>query len=328
MIPYKKFTLFIFISIIVYTFFHLTVWNFYSKKIFGLNNKEAVGDLARLSYRTDILHKRKLLYTLPKSHIYKKNFKDQQLDLITIGDSFSYGGGFGKDPFYQDFLASQYNINILNIGTKNLSEYIEAAINLHNNGFFKKHPTKYLLLESVVHLNLVNYKVMLAKIEHTILKKSSTKGICKFQTTKPLFTPNRSSLLIYFPEIETIPLYTQKTIALINKNMNRLASLLKEDEVKLIFMPVVDKYDLYYPYLKENNYQKNPFFDLMRKEKKEYLFVDTKKILSSLLAKNKKDIFYIDDTHRSDKASRAISNSSFFKKLFEKKALQGEENAI
>lgn len=362
MIHYKKFTLYAFTSIALYLLFHFVVWNIYSKKIFGLSDKEAVGDLARLSYRTEILHKRALLYTLPKSHIFKKSFKNQKLDMITIGDSFSYGGGFGKNPFYQDFLASQYNINILNVGTKNLSEYIEAAINLHNSGFFKKHPTKYLLLESVVHLNLgryardikwnyhskiiiqgkmtniyhqdikflnpVNYKVIIAKIEHNILHKKCTNGICKFQTTKALFTPNRSSLLIYYPEIESLPGYTATTIALINKNMNKLANILKTDGVQLIFMPVVDKYDLYYPYLKNNPYPKNPYFDLLRKEKKEYLFIDTKEILSKLLKEGVQDVFYIDDTHWSDKASQAISNSAFFKKLFNKKRVQGKIDAI
>ncbi len=350
---YKKFLSILLGSLLLYISFHLLVWNLYSKKIFGLSDKESVGDLARLSYRPDMTFKKTLEYTLPKSHLHNKNFTNQKLDLITIGDSFSYGGGFGKNPFYQDFLASQYNINVLNIGTKNISEYIETAVNLHNKGFFKEHPTKYLLLESVVRLtpmrfakdikweynkkiilrkkmkniyhqdidfiNTINYKIVMAKIEHTLLGKNPTHGIYNFETDKQLFSLSKKNILIYYSDIENLVAYKKDIIHKMNNNLNKLAKILKQDNVQLIVMPVVDKYDLYYTHLLNNKYPKNNFFDLMRDEKKEYLFVDTKKILSKLLKKNEKDIFYIDDTHWSDKASKAISDAKLFHTLFEDK---------
>jgi len=360
---YKKYLSILGSLILLYLIFHLTIWNFYSKTIFDLTPKESVGDLARLSYRTDMIHKRTLQYTLKKSHLYKKNFKNQKLDLITIGDSFSCGGGYGKNPYYQDYLASKYNINVLNVAPQNIADFMEAAVNLHNNGFLKKHHVKYLLLESVVHLNLerfarqidwnqnskitirdkttniyhqnikpvnvVNYKMLSAKIKHKLLNKNYTNGIYNFPLTKELFSLKKQSILIYYHGIETLPLYTQEHISLINQNMNKLAKILKEDGVTLIFMPVVDKYDLYYPYLKENPYGKNLYFTFLRKEPKEYLLLDTKKILEKQLTKDEKDLFYIDDTHWNYKASEAISDALLFHEIFENKVQRGKKlNAI
>lgn len=74
-------------------------------------------------------------------------------------------------------------------------------------------------------------------------------------------------------------------------------------------MPAVDKYDLYYDYIQNNTHLKNPFFDLIRPLKKDYYFVDTKNILSTLLQKDIKDVYWIDDTHWSHIASQAISKN-------------------
>jgi hypothetical protein len=311
---------------------------------------ESIGDLARLSYNSDILYKRKLCYTLSKSHLHKENFRNQKLDLITIGDSFSYGGAYGKNPFYQDYLSSVYNINVLNIGTKNISEYIEAAVNLHNNGFLKKHHTKYLLLESVERLiplrfakkinwncnyktiiriktkkpyhqnvnfiSTANYKTVFFNLQRSLFPNKNIHGIYSFKLTKKLFTNKSNRMLIYYSDIQNIPLFNKKNIRLINQNLNKLAKILKKDGITLIFMPVVDKFDLYEPYIQNNQYQKNNFFKEFHHLKKEYLFIDTKALFSPLLEKGIQDLYYIGDTHWSYKASQALVNAPLFQQLF------------
>jgi len=347
---YKKFTLLAVFLFILFIAFHLITWYSLSKNIFGLQEKESIGDLARLSYRPEISKKKSLEYSLPKSHIYKETFHNQDLDLITIGDSFSYGGGYGKNPYYQDFLASKYNINILNLGTHNMSEYIEAIVSLHNTNFFQKHKTKYLLFETVNRLSTArithqidwdrknstilrirpkypyhqdisiisnaNYKMAYYYTLHHLLHQNFSNGIYKFLLTKDLFTPVGNEMLIYYSDIDTAPSYNATNIALMNKNLNKLAKMLKEDGVTLIFMPVVDKYDLYYDYIKGNTYPKNNFFKLFQNVKKDYLYINTKAILLPLIQKGEKDIFYLDDTHWSYKASDAITNSRVFKDIF------------
>jgi len=354
---YKRFTLLAIFSFILFITFHLITWYSLSKNIFGLHEKESIGDLARLSYRPEISNKKSLEYALPKSHIYKKTFHNQNLDLITVGDSFSYGGGYGKNPFYQDFLASKYNLNVLNLGTHNISEYIEAIVSLHNTSFLKIHKTKYLLFETVIRLskgriareidwnrkdptifrikhtkpyhqdvNIIstaNYKMAYTYVLHHLLHKNFSNGIYKFSLTKDLFTPVGNEMLIYYSDIDTAPSYNTTNIALMNKNLNKLAKILKEDGVTLIFMPVVDKYDLYYDYIKGNIYPKNNFFKLFKNVKKDYLYIDTKAILLPLIQKGEKDIFYLDDTHWSYKASDAITNAQVFKDIF-----SGKLNAL
>ena len=352
MTNYKFFTFIAIISSLLYILFHVATYNLLTKQIFGLKDKESVGDLARLSYRPEFVNKKTLTYTLPKSHIYKQTFKNQTLDLVTVGDSFSYGGGFGKNPFYQDYLASNYNINVLNLGTKDIAAYIEAIVSLHNTGWLKEHKPKYLLLETVVRLaygrlarkidwqrkdNIIfrqkmkniyqqdisvistaNYKMAYNYIEHHLFHSKYNNGIYKFQLSKSLFTHPRDKILIYYSDISNLNLYNKQSIRIINKNLNKLAKLLQKDNVKLIFMPVVDKYDLYRPYISNNSYPKNNFFPLMRKVKKNYIFIDTKKILRPYIDKGIKDIWYIDDTHWSYKASAIIAKSGIFHRIFKK----------
>jgi len=64
----------------------------------------------------------------------------------------------------------------------------------------------------------------------------------------------------------------------LNQNFNLLAKNFFTMGTTLVFMPTVDKYDLYYPYISTNPYQKNYFFDIIREMKKNYILIDTKQI--------------------------------------------------
>ena len=54
------------------------------------------------------------------------------------------------------------------------------------------------------------------------------------------------------------------------------------------------------------------FFELLREQPKEYVFVDTKKLLTEEVNKGEKDVYYADDTHWSWKASKKIAESMKF----------------
>ena len=81
-------------------------------------------------------------------------------------------------------------------------------------------------------------------------------------------------------------------------------------------MPAVDKYNLYSPYITSNNYAKSMFFEYLDTLPKDYIFINSKKILSEQLEKGEKDIFYVDDTHWSYKASNILINHESFKNIF------------
>lgn len=92
-------------------------------------------------------------------------------------------------------------------------------------------------------------------------------------------------------------------------NFNHLSDKLKNINIELFLMPAVDKYDLYYPFIKNNYFNENDLFKYLRNVNKNYYLIDTKKILEEELLKNEVDIFYADDTHWSYKASEAIANN-------------------
>jgi hypothetical protein len=231
----------------------------------------------------------------------------------------------------------------------------EPIIALYHKGWFQKHKVKYVIIQSVERfcvmrfaksfdfntttidikkdirsprskdsfippisfISTANYKYLYYTI------RSSKKvhfhiDVDKLQLNKKLFTPKnfQDKLLIHHEDILSIPYNTKQNIQKLNANFNRLAVMLKKEGITLIFMPTVDKYDLYYPYIKNNPYPKNYFFDYLRVLPKEYSFIDTKKILEPLLQQGVKNLYYPDDTHWSYKAIDAIMRSDRFKKIF------------
>jgi len=339
-------------AIAVFVSYHLLMWVFFTSKIFGLDDKTTIGDLARMSYQIDMIDKKILNYSLPKSFIYNQTFKDQKIDIITIGDSFSHAACGGKNPYYQDFLASMYNQNVLNVNPIDSYKFIETVVGLYNSGYLKSHKPKYILIQSVERFCMPRFKNTIHYIDYnlsqpTISKKIFTvqhqdiplintgnyklpyfyiaykflenpkKDVHKFKLNKKLFS-NTDSILIFHDDIKNIPQFTKESVTKLNANFNKLAKLLAQEHIKLIFMPTSDKYDLYYNYLEKNKHPKNPFFDLLRPLKKEYIFIDTKAILEPYLSKGEQGLYYQDDTHWSSRASEAIAKSKTFLELLGK----------
>jgi hypothetical protein len=338
-------------AIALFLSYHLIIWFLFTSKIFGLDEKHSIGDLARMSYQTDMIYKRKLEYTLPKSFLYKEIYNKQPIDIITIGDSFSHGSPGGKNPYYQDYLASKYNLNVLNIDPIDPYDYFSTVVGLYKSGFLKQSHTKYLIIESVERffprrfsqdLNISQYKALSPtisgktfKVRHLdvpiistanyklpyysflyLFKDNAKKDVYKFELSKNLFTHNiNNKILIFHDDIKNIPQFTEENIIKMNKNFNTIAKLLSKLNIKLIILPAPDKYDIYSLYIKKNKYPNNPFFKLIRPLQKEYIFIDTKQILTDKLKQGILDLYYPDDTHWNYKASEAIINQSRFKYL-------------
>lgn len=320
------------------------IWHFMTSKIF-VSPPSHIGDLGRMSYSVDSLYPRKAEGTLPRRHYDGTNWKNKPIDLLTIGDSFSNGGGGGKNPYYQDYLATKLNINVFNIQNidSNFS-YIDTIRFLHNTKWLQKIKPKAILIEVVVReslrdvppkhkkpffqdisikhilkpnptahfpqplwINTANYKAPYYYIRYHYSVRSK-KEIYRLPLTKDLFTakdPNH--LLVYHDDLNNIPKFNKSSIQHLNSELNLLAEELRKENITLVFMPIVDKYDLYYNYiLNRDQYPENPFFSLLRSEPKKYLFIDTKTILQSMLKNNIHDLYYPDDTHWSYKASEKI----------------------
>ena len=128
-------------------------------------------------------------------------------------------------------------------------------------------------------------------------------------------TEIKNKLLFYFGDIKKFGNSNIDYIDILNNNLNQISDILDEKNIKLIFMPNVDKYNLYSEYvLEKEKYPKSKFFEELRLKQKNYIFIDTKKILKVLVDKGVKNIYYPDGTHWSNIGRSEVVNNMPFNK--------------
>ena len=342
----QRYTIIILSSIVAFTFFNFVAWNSYTYKLFSYKNV-TIGDLARLSYIVDITSKRENINTVKKFHSsYSEDLS--KIDLITFGDSFSAGGGGGTNMFYQDLIADKYNLNVLDLQIDPRLSWIENVLVLLKLPKFKKIKPKYILLQSVERysimrlsqkvnwdispdnrstefilaprkkeiipsfnfLHIANLKAPIFKILYRFDDNAIFSKVYITRLVSDFFTSKRENdLVFYFEDLQNLRYNRVDWISALNDNLNQLSKKLREQEIELIFMPVVNKYTLYQDFIQSSDYPKSNFFELLRKLDKEYNFVDTKRILSEALHRQEKDIYYSDDSHWGAKAREKIINA-------------------
>jgi len=331
---------------------HISTWIYLSLYIFPNNKNIYTGDLGRMVYKKDSIYMRPShlahnIYTLKKKHLsYKDLNKSTKINIITIGDSFSNAAMQGINPYYQDFIATYSNINVLNIPL--FTPMNEIIYILDNSTLLDELHPKSLILESVqrecidrfaqdydIHKVVSKEKVISKLLQYhnpyenkdidltfryarninaitnnlqfLVNKYTIYNRVMISKLNQEFFSVKDSTtLLSYLGDIYQLEKVNSKTIAKVNQFMNNLARILKKKGIKLYFMPVVNKYDLYSRYIVNNPYPKSIFFEELRKLPKEYTLIDTKAILAKELNKGEKDIFYADDTHWTPKAAKAI----------------------
>ncbi|ABL01923.1 conserved hypothetical protein [Candidatus Ruthia magnifica str. Cm (Calyptogena magnifica)] len=337
----KKYLYIFSLLIILLIGFHFITWNLITKEFFIHKENIDVGDLGRMSYLSKSLTLRKNKQNLPNKHIqYNDNV---EIDILTIGDSFSYGKGGGNNKYYQDYIATTQNLKVMNIQPSGKG-YIETILILSSNGILDKLNPKSIILQSVEngavdrYAKIIDWDIGLKNISTSFLDKKYSHSkpnpsfinnlnynallyslLYKYDDnaifSKTYITPliknlfsceDKDRLLFYYKDLESLSKSNNKSIDLLNKNLNKLQKILSEKNINLYFMPSVDKYNLYSKYIQHNKYQQSAFFEILRPLKKEYNFIDTKMILEEMLDNNISDVYYCDDTHWSFKASEEI----------------------
>jgi len=337
----KKYLYIFSLLILLFVGFHFITWNLITKKFFIYNEDIRVGGLGRLSYLSKSLILRKDEQSLPNKHT---QYNDSvEIDVLTIGDSFSRGGGGGSNKYYQDHIATIQNLKVMNVKSSNKG-HIETILILSSNGILDKLNPTSIILQSVersaidryaklidwdiglknnsisfldkkyshfkpkpAFINKPNYSALLYPLlykydDNAIFSKTYIAPL-----TKNLFScEDKDRLLFYYADLKNLSKSNNKSVDLLNKNLNKLQKILSEKNIKLYFMPSVDKYNLYSKYIQNNQHQKSTFFEMLRALKREYTFIDTKMILEEMLDDNISDVYYCDDTHWSFKASEVI----------------------
>lgn len=263
--------------------------------------------------------------------------------VLTIGDSFSEQEGFG----YKNYLAEYDRINILHFDKFLNNNPIQSVYDVLNGDLLNNVKVDYIILQSVERdfvnrVDKIDRKKILTK--ESLIKEIEKqewqwgklfKGIFKFRiykilqnsilyffsdnayssqtyrvkTKQNLFSNKNKELLFYFGDLNILEINNNlESVFKLNQELNNLSKELKKKGIKLIVLPSPDKFDFYYDYIIENSkYTKPLFFDHLEKMSKDYIYVDSKKILRSEM-KNKKDIYFYGDTHWSPLASKLIAN--------------------
>jgi hypothetical protein len=223
---------------------------------------------------------------------------------------------------------------------------IETAMVLLNSGLLDKIKPRYILIESVerfcftrfsgeldfnvtedqdkllkhynTYVDLFNYLPKTSFINNGNMKylyyrflylfsDSPTKLVVVRKLSKSLFNVKNDDTLLFFrDDSRDTHKLNKQSIEKLNDNMNKLAEILDKKNIKLCFMPVVDKYNLYSDFILNNPYPKSVFFEELRALPKRYQFIDTKEILLEAVRRGEKDIYYADDTHWSWRAPELI----------------------
>ena len=127
-------------------------------------------------------------------------------------------------------------------------------------------------------------------------------------TSDTLFSTGSKKLLFYEQDVtSTVKNNDLEICKKMNNVLNELSGKLSKKGIQLIFVPAPDKFDVYYDYLaQKNDFIRPQFFDHFKNLEKQYIYIDSKSILTDLI-KQKKDVYYFDDTHWSPTAAEAIA---------------------
>lgn len=178
-------------------------------------------------------------------------------------------------------------------------------------------------LQKIEFFSDATVKIPLFNFQYLFLDRPLRSDVYRFKSENNLlFTNKPEDLLIYKEDIKFLPKKNDdKNVSQANKVFNKINQLLEKKGIKLIVMIAPDKYDLYYPYIKNKPKGKEPlFFEKLEKEKKEYLYIPSYSILSDMI-KKEKDVYFYDDTHWTMKGAEAMSES-IYNMIQNKKAVE------
>lgn len=226
-------------------------------------------------------------------------------------------GFFDKSkPKYIILECVQRNLH-LNIGLGKLITNISHSGNI----FDKINKTKDIFnpknnsKNNIGFINNLNYNLLKYNFKFYLNSYGRYKNYYIEKLNGNFFSSDVKNELIFFrDDLDFLKYQTKENIEKLNHRINKLTYLLKQKGISLYFMPAVDKYNLYRDKLVDKEkYPKSIFFEYLRTLKKDYSFIDTKKILlSELNGKDFFDIYHSDDTHWSDKAREHIVNKIKF----------------
>ena len=167
-----------------------------------------------------------------------------------------------------------------------------------------------LELPPVRFINTGNIKYWWNRLMYRLDDCAFTSKACRVRLRAPRFSVGDGrEMLFYRGDLHALHKHTPANVRAIDDTLNALHARLAAAGIQLIFMPVVTKYGLYQPDFSDPDYEPDPLFRLLRKQPADYPWIDTEAILRGAVNRGEKDVFYIDDSHWTPKASALIAQA-------------------
>ncbi len=257
-----------------------------------------------------------------------KSPSQKPLQILIFGDSFSQQGLFG----YQNYLAHLLGDTIVNVKTDFTKlRHIQTAVSLLKSGMLDSTICRMILIQQVdrsaitvlKHINFEKpYKAPenLSQMEENHksgdlynlfswirLQFNYKNPIAKHDLRQESFTHNRlSHRLFYYHQDLSFEKITFADMEKAKENLIRLNEKFSEKGIQMIFLLASDKYDVYRPFITDDSSPTDTTTALLSNIPGVFVF-DTKELLQGMVQKGEKDVYMINDTHWSYKASKAIA---------------------
>ncbi|MCH7400032.1 hypothetical protein MM236_18705 [Belliella sp. DSM 107340] len=156
-------------------------------------------------------------------------------------------------------------------------------------------------------------KMPLNYLQYLFMDKPITSNTYKVKTTtQSLFSNSPNNLLFYKRDFRNLAIKNDSLSIVNSVNvLNKVSELLSNKNIELIVLISPDKYDLYYPYIKDKSKYKEPtFFSTYQNAEKFYKNIDIYGVFSSKLP-DERDIYYYDDSHWAPKGAKIIADEIF-----------------
>ena len=147
---HKKWISFILWGLILFVAANGLIWKLFTKDLLTFNEYYN-GGLDRAGYLLGSKHYRKPESTLPRKHFENSEYHGQHVDVLTVGDSFSNAKDNGRDPLYQDWIASLHGLDVLNIQylpQAGSNELLTIAL-LLNSGYLDRMKPRFIIIQTV-----------------------------------------------------------------------------------------------------------------------------------------------------------------------------------
>lgn len=304
------------------------------------------GDLLRIGYLIDRFPDYRSIFKKEfeqemKVISFSEISKNDEYDILTLGDSFSEQNNYG----YQNQLALNYGLKVVHLDRYYYKNQIQALIGLVNSEFFDVYEFRYVLIEFIEggtnqlsnvinteytypsinfekrpEINNENYtkrfvfpsdrlvKFPYYSIKSVIAPYQDSNQVYSLTLQKEMFSVNDDGLFFHSSNPDLINNNDQDEVKLLNDLLNYLSDRLEKKGVKLIAMPVPDKLDFYFDFVNNpGKFQKTQFFKIMEPLEKKFIYLDSYKLLKDE-GDGLKDIYFYDDSHWSPRGAKIVGD--------------------